>query len=147
MTTINRTALHYSGAIGALMTVANMYQPHQRKHRACANVIKELERYAGNLGEVTDQDVEAGRQVFSMMNPTLEAMVKETGLDGIGIVAALCLFNVAELPAPLPLSMRERLAQFVACFPMVDEYETTRAGHRMWQRMESEIEILQAEVA
>lgn len=144
MTDINRKALHYSGGIGGLMTLANLHKYHTRRHRMCRNLIDGLENKIEDLGTIEKHDIKVGHIVFQMMESQLDGMIQETGLDGESILAALCLFNIEEL-SPLHPHLRARLDQFIECFPAVLEYPVTRAGERLWQRMETEIEIQQAE--
>jgi len=141
---INRKALHYSGSVGALMTLANLHKYHTRRHRMCRNLIDRLETKVGDLGTIEKHDITVGHNVFSMMESQLDDTIKETGLNGEDVLAALCLFNIEEL-APLHPHLKARLNQFVECFPDIHEYAVTRAGQRLWQRMETEIEIQQAE--
>lgn len=141
---INRKALHYSGGIGGLMTLANLHPYHARKHRMCRNLIDGLETKVEDLGEVEKEDIKVGHIVFEMLESQVAEIIEETGQDGEAILAALCLFNIEEL-APLHPHLRARLAQFLECFPEVQEYAVTRAGQRLWQRMETEIIIQQAE--
>lgn len=135
---INRRALHYSGALGALNVLSDNVGYNTRRYTRCKSLIEAAEFIS--LGEINEWDVEAGKKIFEVVQDHLMLIAKEENIPTDALLVTLIIFHLEEL-APLNDKIIYRIANLLDCWPESTSYETTRVAHRLWQRMETEIEI------
>jgi hypothetical protein len=140
---INKRALHYSSAVGALMTLGKYLRETSRKRRMCDNLIEKLNERA-DIGEVSEIDVEIGKKVFPHVERFVGLIVEEKKIDPTLALASLITFNFDEL-GRVPTPILERFTKFLACWPEIQEENLIIVGHRIWQLMETEITFAEIE--
>ncbi len=137
---MNKKALHYSAAIGALRVLGNWLPDKSRKQTRCTNLAVAMNKI--DLGRITADDVERGAQVFRTVRESMNSIADESGMPHDVLLVALVTFHLDELE-PLPTSVKTRLSSLLDCWPESSSYAATRAAHRLWQRMDTEITILE----
>ena len=133
--------IYHCVAIGGLDAIKNEQpQPHTRIARLCGELSTMLlHDLTPVLPKITGETLSIGREVLGAVEDSGTRIAKEMKISMDVLVLNLVSFCMDELP--VTKRHVRRLQAIFECFPTVDQYESARAGHRVWERLRSECEI------
>jgi hypothetical protein len=132
-------------AVGGLNVIARLEPAtHTRKARMATQLAKLVMRESVRvLPKLDDHGVELAKAAIHSSEEVFERISIEEDLDQRLIELNLVLFCMEELP--LPKKCYRMISKLFDCFNHAEDYNAIRAGERVWQRIATEIEILNME--
>lgn len=141
MRTAKMLNIQMAVAVGALNCLAKAEPAdHTKKARICSQLARDLVRHCSQyLPLVTKSVIEIGSMAIKASEEVCLKIVDEEGVDLADVLVNLAAFCMDELP--IKERHKRQLQEIVACYDNAGSYEETRLGHRVWQRLETEIAI------
>lgn len=130
-------------AVGGLIVLRKEEpKPYTRRARMCrqlSNLI--LDEGATIVPLLEEDEMEKAKQAISASEDVFRRVAEEQDISQADIALNLVLFCMEELK--LSPKCYRRVNALFSCYSLSDRYEAVRAGQRVWQCLETEMEILQ----